>query len=87
MKLKKEYDLKQPIYGLRHIENGEFICMLQEGEDYLACFSDGDTALQFRAELGLQEHVDLFCTTLERSPFHHFWLDGENVLLEQETVR
>ena len=44
------------------------ICLLQEGTDYLACFTDGDSALEFRSLLGLQEHVDLCSTTLERSP-------------------
>jgi hypothetical protein len=84
MKSGSEINRDQRVYALRHIENGEFICMLQEGEDYLACFSDGDTALQFRAELGLQEHVDLYGTTLGRSPFRHFWLDGENIEIGQE---
>lgn len=76
-------DSTQRIYALQHLETGEYICMLQEGVDYLACFSDGDTALEFRTSLGLQEHVDLCAMTLEKSPFQHFWLDGENVALAQ----
>ena len=86
MKSASEIDVNQHIYALRHIESGEFICLLQDGHDYLACFSDGDTALQFRAELGLQEHVDLFATTLDHSPFRHFWLDGESVEVGQEVA-
>src|SRR6201999_966639 len=74
-----DLDLKLKIYALQHLDSGEFICLLQEGVDYLACFTDGDTALEFRTALGLQEHVDLFVTSMDASPFTHFWLDGENV--------
>ena len=87
MKSASEIDIHQRIYALQHIESGEFICLLQDGTDYLACFSDGDTALEFRASLGLQEHVDLYVTTLERSPFSHFWLDGESIEIAQEVSR
>ncbi|MGO8672318.1 MAG: hypothetical protein ACLQVD_13260 [Capsulimonadaceae bacterium] len=78
---------QQRIYALQHMESGEFICLLQEGVDYLACFSDGDTALEFRAALGLQEHVDMYCSTLNASPFTHFWLDGESIEIRHEVVR
>lgn len=84
MKSATEVNTHQRIYALRHLDTNEFICLLQEGTDYLACFSDGDTALEFRTSLGLQEHVDLHCTAIDRSPFKHFWLDGENVVLRQE---
>ncbi len=80
-----EIDTTQRVYALQHIDSGEFICLLQEGTDYLACFSDGDSALEFRALLGLQEHVDLAATTLDHSPFSHFWLDGESVDIAQES--
>lgn len=86
MKNSPGVDVKQHIYALKHIESGEFICLLQEGYDYLACFSDGDTALSFRTELGLQEHVDLYCSTMDRCPFTHFWLDGTNIDLEAEVI-
>ena len=79
-----EIDTAQHVYALQHIDSGEFICLLQKGTDYLACFSDGDSALEFRALLGLQEHVDLSTTTLARSPFSHFWLDGESVNIPKE---
>ena len=79
-------DAQQRVFALRHLESGEFICLLQEGTDYLACFTDGDSALEFRTALGLQEHVDLHAMTLGRSPFQHFWLDGENVHLQPEVV-
>ena len=78
-------DITQRVYALQHIDSGEFICLLQEGTDYLACFSDGDSALEFRSLLGLQEHVDLSTTTLDHSPFSHFWLDGESVNIAQES--
>lgn len=78
-----EVNIQQHVYALQHIDSGEYICLLQEGVDYLACFSDGDSALEFRSLLGLQEHVDLCSTTMDRSPFSHFWLDGESVNLPQ----
>ena len=80
-----DIDTTQHVYALQHLDSGEFICLLQEGTDYLACFSDGDSALEFRALLGLQEHVDLAPTTLDRSPFSHFWLDGESVDIAKES--
>jgi hypothetical protein len=80
----KELDTAQKIFALQHIETREFICLLQEGTDYLACFSDGDTALEFRTALGLQEHVDISVTSIANSPFSHFWLDGKNVIIPQE---
>ena len=83
MKSTMEVNTEQHVFALQHIESGEYICLLQEGTDYLACFSDGDSALEFRSLLGLQEHVDLCSTTLDRSPFSHFWLDGESVALPQ----
>ncbi len=75
-------DVEQRVFSLQHIETGEFICLLQDGVDYLACFSDGDTALQFREELGLQEHVDLYASALNECPFRHFWLDGSDLVME-----
>lgn len=78
-------DTTQRVFALQHIDSGEFICLLQEGTDYLACFSDGDSALEFRSLLGLQEHVDLCATSLDRSPFAHFWLDGESVTIAKES--
>ncbi len=83
MKTTMEVNAQQHVYALQHIDSGEYICLLQEGIDYLACFSDGDSALEFRSLLGLQEHVDLCSTTMDRSPFSHFWLDGESVNLPQ----
>ncbi len=75
-------DTSQRIYALQHLETGEFICLLQNGVDYLACFTDGDTALQFRAELGLQEHVQMYAARMEDCPFRHFWLDGVDVIVD-----
>ncbi len=76
--------MTQKIFTLQHLETSEFICLLQDGTDYLACFSDGDTAYEFRTALGLQEHVNIAVTSLEKSPFTHFWLDGKNIVLCKE---
>lgn len=81
---KPEIDQERNLYALQHLETGEFICLLQEGTDYLACFSDGDTAFDFRSALGLQEHVDIAVTSMKSSPFTHFWLDGANIVVEKE---
>jgi hypothetical protein len=83
MKSSSEIDTAQRVFALQHLDTGEYICLLQEGTDYLACFSDGDSALEFRTLLGLQEHVDLCPMTLDHSPFKHFWLDGESIDIKQ----
>lgn len=70
-------NITQRVFSLRHIETTEYVCLLQDGIDYLACFTDGDSALAFRTELGLQEYVDIFVSPLERCPFTHYYLDGE----------
>lgn len=72
-------DISQSIYALRHLETGEFICLRHEGNEYLACFTDGDSAFQFREELGLLEHVDIASMPLGKAPFDHFWLDGDMI--------
>lgn len=72
-------DVSQRVHALRHLETGEYICLRQEGREYLACFTDGDTALQFRDELGLLEHVDITNMLIGDAPFDHFWLDGEMI--------
>jgi hypothetical protein len=79
-------DTFRRVYALQHLESGEFICLLQDGVDYLACFSDGDTALEFRTALGLQEHVNIHSTLLSKCPFTHFWLDGDNVVTPSPDV-
>lgn len=90
MKQNHSVDTAARVYILRHIENGEFICLRQEGREYLACFSDGDSAYQFREELGLLEHVDIAGMCIGNAPFDHFWLDGEmvgrNILSETPAV-
>jgi hypothetical protein len=65
------------VHVLRHLETGEFVCLSQSGQEYLAAFSDGDSALQFRAELGMIEFVDIISLTLGEAPFSQFWLDGQ----------
>jgi hypothetical protein len=80
-------DMRQRVYALQHLETGEFICLLQDGEDYLACFSNGDTAMEFRTALGLQEHVQVYVSALADYPFHNFWLDGSNVVVDQRAQK
>lgn len=70
-------DVSQRVYALRHIETSEYICLRQDDLEYLACFNDGDGAMQFREELGLLEFVDIIQVRLEDVPFNHFWLDGD----------
>ena len=72
-------DVSQGIYALRHLETGEYICLRHEGNEYLASFTDGDTAIEFRDELGILEHVDIVAMPLGEAPFDHFWLDGDMV--------
>ena len=72
-------DSFQKVHVLRHIETSEYICLRHEGSEYMACFTDGDTAYQFREELGLLEHVDIVSLRIGDAPFDHFWLDGEMI--------
>jgi hypothetical protein len=72
-------DVSRRVYSLRHLETGEYICLRQDGREYLACFTDGDSAMQFRAELRLVEHVDITPMRIGEAPFDHFWLDGEMI--------
>jgi hypothetical protein len=62
---------------LRHIDTGEFVCLQQESHDYLAAFTDGDSAIQFREEIGMTEFVDVCAIRLGDAPFERFWLDGQ----------
>jgi hypothetical protein len=70
-------DTSSRVHVLRHIETGEFVCFRQGGREYLAAFTDGDSALQLRAELGMIEFVDVATILLGEAPFAHFWLDGQ----------
>lgn len=71
--------VSQQVYALKHIETGEYICLRQGGRQYLACFTDGDTVLQFRTELGLVDYLDAVRMRLSEAPFDNFWLDGETL--------
>ena len=78
----------QKVFALRHIETGEYICLRQNGREYVACFSEGDAAFQLRDELGLRDHVDVFGAQLGELPFDHYWMDGEMIgkaVLAEET--
>lgn len=70
-------DLSRVVYTLRHIETGEYVCLRQEGEEYLAAFSEDSAARAFRSELQLVEFVDVISVRLGHVPFDHYYLDGE----------
>ena len=71
--------MSRRVHTLQHIETGEYICLRHGGREYLACFTDGDTASEFRDELGLTEHVDIAGLRIGDAPFDFFWLDGEMI--------
>ncbi|BDI33366.1 hypothetical protein CCAX7_54170 [Capsulimonas corticalis] len=68
-------------YALQHIESGEYICLLQDGIDHLAVFSVPDGARQFRALLGIDDHVDVAAVTPSNVPFNYYWYNGEMIIL------
>lgn len=70
-------DMTRVVYTLRHIETGEYVCLRQDGEEYLAAFSDDDSAQKFRCEINLVEFVDIASVHLINAPFDHFYLDGK----------
>ena len=74
------------IYTLRHLESQEFVCLIETRTPWLACFTDMDTCLHYRAEIGLRDHCAVVSTTLERIPFTRVWLDGELFYLPDEGV-
>lgn len=74
-----QLDAAQNIFALRHLVTGEFICLRHEANEHLACFTDADSAFQFREELGLLEHVSIVPMFLGQTPFDHFWLDGQMI--------
>ena len=80
-------DASLPVHVLRHIETGEFVCLEQSGQEYLAAFRDGDSALQFREELRMIEFVDVERIRLADAPFENFWLDGERIRRTPPSVR
>ena len=84
-------DVSQNVYALQHIETAEYVCLRQNGREYLACFTDGDSAYQFRGELDLLEYVDISGLRLGDAPFDYFWLDGEmigrGVLTQRQPAR
>lgn len=76
-------NLDQKVFVLKHIETQEFICLFQENKDYLACFTNPDSAHEFRSSLGLIEYVDVKCMTIDSVPFKQVWVDGVNVEIKE----
>ncbi len=72
----------QKVFALRHLETQEFICLLQDNKDYLACFTNLDSAYDFRNSLGLIEFVDVKAVTINDVPFAQVWIDGVNVQIK-----
>lgn len=70
-------DMTRVVYTLRHMETGEYVCLRQDGAEYLAAFSESEAALEFRSELRLVEFVDVVSVRLAHVPFDHYYLDGE----------
>lgn len=72
-------DAARRYYALQHIETGDFICFMKDGRDYLACFSNQDTAREARLVLGLDDHVDVFSVPTDAAHQTRLWLDFECV--------
>lgn len=80
-------DMTRVVYTLRHIDTGEYVCLRQDGEEYLAAFTNDDSALKFRSEVNLIEFVDITSGYLANVPFDHFYLDGELLTRSAFAVR
>jgi hypothetical protein len=65
------------VFVLRHMETNEYVCLRQEGVEYMAAFTDERRALDFRQQLRLLEFVDVLSIRLSHAPFDHVYLDGE----------
>lgn len=72
------------VFVLRHLESQQYICAMHEGEDYVIGFSNGDTAFQFRAELGQQEYAEICSVLVKDFPTRKFWFDSQFVELDPE---
>jgi len=69
-------DRDKPVFALRHLENGSFICVLKESVDYLICYSQVDAAVELRAELCQEEFCEVCSVHLGDAGIRHIWLDG-----------
>ena len=67
--------IPEKAFFLKKINSTDIVCILLEGIDWGVCFSDGDSALDLRKDLGLQEHVDIIVMPTEGYP--HLYLDGD----------
>jgi len=68
--------LDRPVFLLKHLETGEYVCLRREGREYLAAFTEPDSAMRFQDEMQLVEFVDILAMPLADAPFDYFWLDG-----------
>jgi len=69
-------DLEKPVFALRHLDNGSFICALKDGVDYLICYSELGSAFELRAGLAQEEFCEVCSVDLRRAGMKHLWLDG-----------
>jgi hypothetical protein len=68
--------LDRPVFLLKHLETGEYVCLRRDGREYLAAFTEPDSAARFQDEMQLIEFVDILAMPLADAPFDYFWLDG-----------
>jgi hypothetical protein len=73
------FDKDKPVYALRHLDNGRFICVLKDGVDYLMSYSALEDALELRAELSQEEFCEVCSLDVRESGVRHLWLDGQYV--------
>lgn len=64
------------VFALRHLENGMYISAHRNGLDYVICFTDRDSAVSFRGELGATEHCEIVPTPINSFCDGRMWLDG-----------
>jgi hypothetical protein len=70
------------LYALQHLHTKQFIAALEDGIDYLICFTNGDAAYNMRTDMGLIEFVDIVSIPAGEG-WDHFYIDGEFAVLRQ----
>lgn len=67
------------LYALRHLETGMYLSAMRGGRDYVICFTNGDSALAFREQLGTVEYNEVVPITAGSLPGGRMWLNGKFV--------
>lgn len=60
-----------------------YLSALHNGLDYVICFTDRDSAVDFRSELGAIEFCEIVQSPIKRFGYGRMWLDGKFVDTEQ----